>query len=307
MFDRRDVLAASTTALAAALAGPASPAFAQAITVPGIKRGYLQRPDARIYYEVTGSGPPLIFLHGIGSNQLTWWQQIPHFCDRFTCITIAHRGFPPSSDIGVPDPREYAGDLAALIQHLELPDVRLVAQSMGGTTSIEYILANPQHKVRGLVLACTAGTIDRAAVPLSDPGRLLAYNRKAAEASADMLRRGVSPPAGDRMAREQPALHLLYRMIANGSAAFDREALRKRSSGAMHTRSPDVLRDVTMPTLFITGDEDIARFPPFIAEALAPMMPNARVEHVAKAGHSVYFERADVFNRLVDRFLSQIG
>jgi pimeloyl-ACP methyl ester carboxylesterase len=62
-----------------------------------------------------------------------------------------------------------------------------------------------------------------------------------------------------------------------------------------------------MPTLFITGEEDIARFPPFIAEALAPMMPNARVEQIAKAGHSTYFERADVFNRLVERFLSQIG
>jgi 3-oxoadipate enol-lactonase len=307
MFDRRDILAASATAFAASLAGPASPAFAQAITVPGIKRGYLQRPDVRIYYEVTGSGPPVIFLHGLGSNHLTWWQQVPYFCNRFTCITFAHRGFPPSSDIGVPDPREFAGDLAALIQHLELPDVRLVAQSMGGMTSMEYILANPQHKVRGLVLACTAGTINRAAVPLSDPQRLVEYRRKAAEASADMLRRGVSPPAGDRMAREQPALHLLYRMIANASAAFDREALRKRGSGAMHTRSPDVLRGFTMPTLFITGEEDIARFPPFIAEALAPMMPNARVEQIAKAGHSTYFERADVFNRLVEDFLSQTG
>jgi 3-oxoadipate enol-lactonase len=307
MFDRRDILAASATALATALAGPASPAFAQAMTVPGIKRGYLQRPDVRVYYEVTGSGPPVIFLHGLGSNHLTWWQQVPYFCNRFTCITFSHRGFPPSSDVGVPDPREFAGDLAALIQHLELPDVRLVAQSMGGMTSMEYILANPQHHVRGLVLACTAGTINRAAVPLSDPQRLVEYNRKAREASADMLRRGVSPPAGDRMAREQPALHLLYRMIANASAAFDREALRKRGSEAMHTRSPDILRAFTMPTLFITGEEDIARFPPFIAEALAPMMPNARVEQIAKAGHSTYFERASAFNQLVDNFLSRIG
>jgi pimeloyl-ACP methyl ester carboxylesterase len=59
---------------------------------------------------------------------------------------------------GIPDPKEFAGDLAALIEHLQLPDVRLVAQSMGGWTSTEYILANLQHEVRALVLASTCGT-----------------------------------------------------------------------------------------------------------------------------------------------------
>jgi pimeloyl-ACP methyl ester carboxylesterase len=62
-----------------------------------------------------------------------------------------------------------------------------------------------------------------------------------------------------------------------------------------------------MPVLLITGDEDIANFPPFIADALVPLMPNARVEHAPEAGHSVYFQRPDVFNRLVYDFLSKVG
>lgn len=306
MLDRRDVLAASATALAASLSAPATPAGAQAVTVPETKRGLLDRPGCKVYYEVTGSGPPIIFAHGIGSNHMTWWQQVPHFSDRFTCITFSHRGYPPSSEIGVPDPREFAGDLAALIEHLQLPDVRLVAQSMGGITVIEYIIAHPNHNVRALVLASTSGSINKTGVPLADPQRLTEYNRKAANARADMLRRGVSPPAGDRMAREQPALHFLYRTIANASAAFDREELRKHPA-LMSTRSPNVLRTFAMPTLFITGEEDIATFAPFIADALAPTMPNARVEQVAKAGHSTYFQRPEVFNRLVDSFLSKVG
>ena len=80
--------------------------------------------------------------------------------------------------------------------------------------------------------------------------------------------------SGHWMAQEQPALHFLYRMIANASAVFDREELRKRIA-AMTTRRPDELRGFSMPTLFITGEEDTATFPTFIAEALAPMMPNA--------------------------------
>ena len=158
MIDRRDILVGSATALTASFLTP-SPALTQATTVPGTKRGFLDRPGCRIYYEVTGSGPPIIFAHGVGSNHQTWWQQVPHFFDRFTCVTFSHRGYPPSSEIGMPDPGEFAGDLASLIEHLQLPDVRLVVQSMGGWTAIEYILTHPQHNVRALVLASTCGTI----------------------------------------------------------------------------------------------------------------------------------------------------
>jgi pimeloyl-ACP methyl ester carboxylesterase len=306
MIDRRDILVGSATALTTSFLTPSTPALAQTTTVPGTKRGFLERPGCRIFYEVTGSGPPIIFAHGVGSNHQTWWQQVPHFSDRFTCVTFSHRGYPPSSEIGIPDPTEFAGDLASLIDHLQLSDVRLVVQSMGGWTAIEYILTHPQHNVRALVLASTCGAIDRASVPSIDPQRLIEYDRKAAEATADMLRRGISPPAGERMAREQPRLHFLYKEIANASAAFDRVELRKRIF-KMPKRSPDLLRGFMMPALFITGEEDIANFPPFIADALAPLMPNARVEHVPEAGHSVYFQRADVFNRLVDNFLSRVG
>jgi 3-oxoadipate enol-lactonase len=159
--------------------------------------------------------------------------------------------------------------------------------------------------VRALVLASTCGTIHKPSIPLADPQRLAEWNERAAAARADMARRGISPPAGERMAREQPELHFLYRAIANASAAFDREELRKHLY-AMATRPPDVLRSVAIATLFITGGEDTT-YQPFLSDALAPLMPNARVEQVPDSGHSVYFQRAGLFNRLVENFLSKVG
>lgn len=302
MFNRRDFLLGAAAAVVMSLLRPA---FVQTATTPPTKRGFLDRPGCRIYYEVTGSGPAIIFAHGIGSNHLTWWQQVPHFSGRYTCVTFGHRGYLPGSEIpGGPDPRDFAGDLAALIGHLQLADVRLVAQSMGGWTCLEYLLSFP-HKVRMLVLVSTCGTIHKPSVPLADPQRLSDWNRQAEAARADMQRRGVSPPAGERMAREQPALHFLYRAIANASAAFDREELRKRML-SMATRPPDVLRGLPVPTLFITGEEDTT-YPPFLSDALTHLMQNAKVEQVREAGHSVYFQRASVFNQLVDRFLVAVG
>ncbi len=264
--------------------------------------GSLERPGCRIHFEVTGRGPAIVFAHGLGSNHLTWWQQVAHFADRHTCVAFSHRGYPPSSTIGVPDPDEFAGDLAALIEHLDLDDVCLVGQSMGGLTCLEYLLSRPRHRVRALVLASTSGAIRKSAIPLADPQRLAAWERDAAARRANLQRRGISPPAGERMAREQPALHQLYRSIASASNAFDREDLRRRVD-ALSQRPPDVLRNMAVPTLFVTGGDDTI-FAPFLAEALAATMPDARVEHLPEAGHSVYFERAPTFNQWVDRFLA---
>ena len=273
---------------------------------PPTKRGYLDRPGCRLYYEVTGAGPAIVFAHGLGGNHLSWWQQVPYFAGRHTCVTFAHRGFAPSSEIpGGPDPADYAGDLAALVDHLSLDRVFLVAQSMGGWASLEYALANPD-RVRALVLASTAGAIARRATLLRDPPALDAWIARAAAARSEMQRDGVQPAAGARMAREQPALHFLYRAIdAMAGAKFDKEGLRARMI-ALQTRPPDDLARLQVPTLFITGDEDVV-FPPMLAPALAALMPDARVEPVAAAGHSVYFERADVFNRLVEAFFAKIG
>src|SRR5205823_9357726 len=83
--------------------------------------GRLRRDGAEIYYEVAGEGPPIVFAHGLGGNQLSWWQQIPHFAARHTCVAFAHRGFPPSSAVaGDRAPDAYADDLATLIQELNL-------------------------------------------------------------------------------------------------------------------------------------------------------------------------------------------
>jgi len=57
------------------------------MTVPPTKRGFIERPGCRVYYEVTGSGPAIVFAHGLGSNHMTWWQQVPHFASRYTCVT----------------------------------------------------------------------------------------------------------------------------------------------------------------------------------------------------------------------------
>ena len=216
---------------------------------------------------MTGEGPALLFAHGLGGNQLSWWQQVAHFAPRYTCVAFAHRGFAPSSALpGGPDPADYADDLAALIDHLGLADVRIVAQSMGGWTAVEYALRRT-GKLRALVLAATTGTIDPARFREPERSRLKDWATAGERAQADLARRGIHVAAGERMAAEQPALHLLYRHIDDMNAGLDKLALRQRLM-AGRTRAPEELATAGCPVLLIAGDEDIV-MPPFAADAIA--------------------------------------
>ncbi|MBI4278784.1 MAG: alpha/beta hydrolase [Armatimonadetes bacterium] len=251
-----------------------------------------------LYYEAHGSGPAVVFAHGLGGNHLSWWQQVPHFRDRYTCIAFAHRGFAPSVEApGGPGPAAFVDDLAALIGHLDLPDVRLVAQSMGGWTCLGYALRHPE-KVRALVMACTTGSLKHPEVE-----RLASLTPESTR--DDLLARGIHPAAGERMARELPALHFLYREIDGLSVGLDKMKIRA-ALRTLRTTPAERVAGLRVPVLCLTGEED-AVMPPDAVAVLASLIPGARLERVPKAGHSVYFERPEIFNRLVDDFLKAAG
>ena len=273
---------------------------------PGtITSGFVKSQGAEIYYERSGSGPAIVFAHGLGGNHLSWWQQVPHFSQRFTCVTFAHRGFSPSRiTSGSVDPGLFEEDLVALLDHLELSDVRLVAQSMGGWTCLNFALHRPQ-RVRALVMAATGGAIDLATLDTAERESIERWLAAHNGIDVELQKRGIHPAAGERMAFEQPALQFLYREVDQLSSALDKEALRAKLLAARTVPASD-LRHLSLPVQFISGKEDVV-FPPPAAAALANLIPGARLESVPEAGHSVYFERPAKFNLLVSSFFEANG
>ena len=268
-----------------------------------MKAGFLERPGAKVYYEVAGSGPAIVFAHGLGGNHLSWWQQVAHFAPAHTCVTFAHRGFTPSTPVpGNTAADAYADDLAALIEALGLKEVRLVAQSMGGWTCLEYALRNPD-RVRALVLASTSGRIDpRQAEGFGAEG-WEAWLKRASATTQDLERRGILSAGGERIAKEQPALAQLYAQIHRLTPAAFKDEVRAKIRG-LRDQPPSVLAKLPMPVLFHMGEEDIV-YPAPAGPALAKYAPRGRAIGVPRAGHSVYFERAAQFNRDVEEFLKE--
>ena len=267
-----------------------------------VTSGFVQNAGAEIYYEQTGSGPAVVFAHGLGGNHLSWWQQVSFFSLDYTCVTFAHRGFSPSRiTSGSVDPTLFEEDLLALVDHLKLTEVRLVAQSMGGWTCLNFALRHPR-RVRALVMASTTGAADLNTLDAADRKTIESWYAAHRGIEADLRERGIHPAAGERMAHEQASLEFLYREIDRLNAGLDKEALRAKALAARNLTASD-LRRLAVPVLFITGMEDVIFAPP-AAAALANLVPGAKLESVPRAGHSVYFQRSEIFNRLVSDFFA---
>jgi 3-oxoadipate enol-lactonase len=252
--------------------------------------------DIQLYYEVhgppIGSAPVIVFAHGAGGNHLSWWQQVPHFSATHTCVTFDHRGFGQSVEPeGGPGGAAFADDLRALLDHLGVASTALVAQSMGGWTCLGFALRHPQ-RVEKLVMCDTHGG-------LSSPEISAIWNEVLQ--AVGNLPAGVNPAAGPRMFREQPALHFLYTQISalNSPRSLSGLGALLAAAGAP---TPAQVRQLPFPVMFIAGEEDVL-IAPRMLEIAARHFANARLERVPAAGHSVYFERPQAFNRLVETFL----
>lgn len=266
--------------------------------------GILKLDDAEIYYEVSGDGPALIFAHGLGGNHLSWWQQIPYFSRRFTCINFSHRGFACSKNYSNKIGHSvFAEDLSALIDHLNLKEVAFVAQSMGGWTCMTYALQKPE-KVKAVIMVSSSGTVDYRQSEHPQLRNLVERNEWTRNEIDRLKENGILNAIGFEMAKEQPALAYLYEQIYNLTPYSYKEFIRDDIKRTRNL-SPEILKNLQIPFLFLTGEKDVL-FAPTGAIALASVMQNADSFCFKNSGHSVYFERAELFNQTVNKFLSKV-
>ena len=253
---------------------------------------YAEINGTQMFYESHGEGPALVFAHGRGGSHLSWWQQVAAFQHEYRCVTFDHRGWGLTLGTGkLPEPATFVADLEALLEHLGIERAVLVAQSMGGVTSLGFALAHPE-RVTGLVLADTTGGIgDPSVVSLLED----------VHPPEDPLRRALS----DGFIESQPELTFLFGSISRMNPPMPVSIVSGLFRNPAGPQAAD-LAGFAAPTLLVVGKEDRI-FPPNVIEAAHRLIPGSRLEVVAGAAHSTHFEQAAIFNRLLAGFLAEVG
>src|SRR5216117_1508490 len=110
----------------------------------------------RVHYDVSGDGPPVLLISGLGAPAASWALQVKALAPHFRVVTLDNRGV-GESDLP-PDPvyttAQLADDAATLLRQLKIDRAHVIGASMGGTIAQELAIRHPRL-VRSLVLACT--------------------------------------------------------------------------------------------------------------------------------------------------------
>jgi 3-oxoadipate enol-lactonase len=248
---------------------------------------YLDRGASRLYYETHGEGAPIVLLHGVGGNHASWFHQVVAWRGKAQIITFDARGFGNSTDAESLGRAAFADDLEALLDHLQLPRVALIAQSMGGGAAVPFTARSPE-RVRALVLADTL-------VGLTLPDELAARMQMIAARTVGLSQ--LERVLGPTFTRAQPAMSYLYTALAS----FNDTNVRTLR-GDQPMTSLQELDACGVPVLFVAGNEDVL-FPPQEIEAAQRQMKHAEYIEIEDAGHSAYFEAPHVFNERVFEWL----
>jgi pimeloyl-ACP methyl ester carboxylesterase len=99
--------------------------------LPDFEASYAEINEAKIYYEIAGSGIPLILVHGFSLDRRMWDDQFAFLATEYRVIRYDVRGFGNSTDVPV-QPYSYPDDLMRLMDHIGIEAAHLVGLSMGG-------------------------------------------------------------------------------------------------------------------------------------------------------------------------------
>ena len=261
-----------------------------------------------VYYEETGQGTPLVFVHEFAGEAQSWHLQVRFFTRRYRTIAFNARGYPPS-DIPT-EPAAYsqeqaAEDIRGLLDTLGIARAHVCGLSMGGYATLHFGLRHPERALSLVVAGCGYGSVaaDRAQFQRDVAATAQRFLAAPMAQMADVYCQG--PTRVQFRDKDPKGWQEFYDMFAAQSAIGHGLTMR----GVQLTR-PSVyeleaaLERLTVPTLIVTGDEDDPCLEPGIF--LKRKIRTSGLVVIPKAGHTINLEEPEAFNRAVLDFLTAV-
>ncbi len=248
----------------------------------------------QLHYLDEGEGEPLLLVHGLGSCSDDWEHQIPAFAHHFRVIAPSLRGFGDSDKPEGPYTiSQFAQDMLALLDRLDIERAHLLGFSMGGAIAFHMALQAP-GRLRTMVIVNSLPSFEMDhwskhlwVITRIGMARLVGMPRM-----ARFLSKRLFP---------EPHQRHLRRKMQERHALNDKEAYLAALSSVKGWTAAERLGEIEVPTLVIASEHDYVAVDE--KAAYVEQMPDARLAVVQDSRHATHFDQADVFNRLVLDFL----
>lgn len=253
----------------------------------------------QIYYELHGSGPPLMLIAGLASDSQSWLPLIPALSQQFTLILLDNRGVGRSSQECEISISLMAEDCIALLSHLNLPRASLLGHSMGGMVALEVARRQPQMAERLMVAASAASNPNRNNLLFSDWADRYATGMERRAWFRSILYWILSEDFFENSQLLDATLEYLCAYPWPQSP----QAFRQQTKAIADFDASGWLHSISVPTCVIAAERDLL-LPPEKSRQLADAIPGAVLQIMADAPHSLHTEQPAMFAGYVTEYLT---
>jgi 3-oxoadipate enol-lactonase len=255
-----------------------------------------------IYYEITGSGPPLTLIYGLGGSARHWQWMLPIFAKSFQVITFDNRGAGRTSKPDMDYTTDlFADDTYALLKALKIDKTHLLGVSFGGMIAQKCALKYP-GMIDRLVLGCTMTSFTH--LPPTDEvsQRMQGSQMGTPEEGVEIM---MQLFLSEHFFAEQPDHTAKLREVMTtekkeqGQDAF----LRQLAAALIHDTLNEV-QNIKAPTLAITGELDPIA-PVQNARFLAEQIPNSTLVEIPGVYHAFWVEKYEETCKIIITFLEK--
>ena len=269
-----------------------------------VDSGYAEVNNTRLYYEVAGKGPAIVFVHGSFGDHRFWDFQVSDLSKKYKVLTYDLRGFGKSALPKEDEVYRDCDDLLALLNYLKIEKANVCGLSYGSFIAVDFALAYPEKclslipigpRVAGDDLDEYKANSDSFKIIVTKTVDLLRTSGK--KAATDFLWAGENSLS--KSVQSPRARNLLLKM------GYEYSWWRHLHTSKREYAFPQAIKylgQIRMPTLVITADYD-APICKQVAATLANSVAGSKIISIKKAGHVMNMDRPEQFNKELSKFI----
>lgn len=249
----------------------------------------------QLYYELSGQGSTLLFIHGLGSSTRDWEYQVPEFSRSYQVLTFDLRGHgqsdKPDAPYNIP---MFAADVEGLFQAVGVQSAHIVGLSLGGCVAFQFALDHPT-RVKTLTIVNSAPGVGPAEQAQKEVDRRVGIVEQfGMRGMGEALSANLFPKPEHASLRQT----FVERWVENDPVAYV-----AATRALLNWDVTDRLDSIQCPTLIVAADHDYS--PVAVKEAYARLIARAELAIIADAHHAVPLECAREFNAVLGNFLAR--
>lgn len=267
-----------------------------------VSSGYAEVNGTKLYYEVAGSGDPIVLIHGNAGDRRHYDGQFEVFAKSHKVIRYDVRGFGKSALPVQGESYSHHDDLKALLEYLGISKSHIAGYSMGCGFAIDFALAYPEMSSSIIAVGPWVGGYNSPAVEelVKDLGKVTSILKESGTRAA--AEHFINAPCfNPHMISSQ----VKDRITEMGYDYSFWQWINKDPRRYLDPPAAQQLHRIGVPTLIITAEYDIVACRE-IADLLELKIPNAKKVDIADATHFMLMEKPAEFNKIVLDFLSKI-